>query len=49
VSTVLSALSARKHDQDRWLKIRQNAEAARFSWQAAANRYRGDLYEIGND
>jgi starch synthase len=48
VAAVTTALITRKNNQDRWLKIRQNAEAERFSWQAAANRYKDDLYAISD-
>jgi starch synthase len=49
VASVVTALITRKNNQDRWLKIRQNAEAERFSWQAAANRYKNDLYALADD
>lgn len=48
VAAVTTALITRKNNQDRWLRIRQNAEADRFSWQAAAHRYKHDLYAISD-
>ncbi|MEQ9563051.1 MAG: glycogen/starch synthase, partial [Woeseiaceae bacterium] len=49
VASVVTALITRSNNQDRWLRIRQNAEAERFSWQAAASRYKDDLYAIADD
>ncbi len=46
VSAVDRALDMRANDQDRWLQMRHQAEAQRFSWQATAERYIRDLYEI---
>jgi starch synthase len=46
VSAVDRALNTRTNDQDRWLQIRHQAEAQRFSWQTAADRYIRDFYEI---
>jgi starch synthase len=48
VAAVTTALITRENNQDRWLRIRQNAEAERFSWQASANRYKNDLYAISD-
>ncbi|MCI0517557.1 MAG: glycogen synthase [Woeseiaceae bacterium] len=46
VSAVDRALRMRASNQDRWLQIRHQAEAQRFSWHTAAQRYLQDLYEI---
>ena len=48
VNAVDRALQTRTNDQDRWLQIRHQAEAQRFSWQVAADRYIRELYEIRN-
>lgn len=45
VETVSRAIAVRNDDQELWLKIRANAEAARFSWKDAAERYVTELYE----
>ena len=39
------ALDIRKTNESRWLKIREAARAARFTWDAAAMQYIGELYE----
>ncbi len=48
VSAVDLALNTRTNDQDRWLQIRHQAGAQRFSWDTAAAHYIRDLYEIRN-
>jgi starch synthase len=45
VATVVRALAIRRQDRERWRKIRDNASAARFTWDDAATQYIGDLYE----
>jgi starch synthase len=43
--TVKRALETRQHDESRWLMIREAARAARFTWDASAMQYIGELYE----
>ena len=43
--TVAHALSIRERNEGRWLKICEAARAARFTWDAAAMQYVGELYE----
>ena len=42
---VRHALDIRQTNESRWLKIREAARAARFTWDAAAMQYIGELYE----
>lgn len=44
VSALSRAIATKNDDQDQWLRIRSRAEAARFSWPAAAERYVRLLY-----
>ncbi len=46
VSSVNQALLIKSTDKGRWQKIRNNASAMRFSWEAAAATYISDLYEF---
>ena len=46
VSSVNQALLIKSTDQRRWQKIRGQARAMRFSWDAAAATYLSDLYEF---
>ena len=43
--TVERALDIRSNDESRWLRIREGARSARFTWDAAAMQYIGELYE----
>jgi starch synthase len=43
--TVERALDIRSNDESRWLRIREGAHSARFTWDAAAMQYVGELYE----
>jgi starch synthase len=45
VKAVQRALDTKANDQDLWLRVRQQAEAQRFTWQTAAGQYIRDLYE----
>jgi starch synthase len=42
---VRHALDVRRTNESRWLKIREAARTARFTWDAAAMQYVGELYE----
>jgi starch synthase len=44
-ATVQRALDIRENNESRWLKIREAARAARFTWDASAMQYSGELYE----
>jgi starch synthase len=43
--TASRALSIRETDESRWLRICEGARSARFTWDAAAMQYIGELYE----
>ena len=45
VEAVRHALAVRTDDPDRWLRIREGAAAARFTWDASAMQYIGEMYE----
>ena len=45
IDSVRFALTMKAGDPDRWLRIRERAAAARFTWDDAAERYIGGLYE----
>jgi len=44
-ATVKRALEMREQEESRWLKIREAARAARFTWGASAMQYIGEMYE----
>lgn len=44
VETVRHALATKRRHSDRWLAIRNRAAAERFSWEASARQYVGELY-----
>jgi starch synthase len=44
-AAVQRALDIRENNDSRWLKIREAARAARFTWDASAMQYIGELYE----
>ena len=43
--TIRQALMIRETDESRWLRIRESARSARFTWEASAMQYIGELYE----
>jgi starch synthase len=44
VETACQAIELLKNDPDKWQQIKNNAAAARFSWQHAAQQYVEKLY-----
>jgi len=44
-AAVRHALQLRRNDQTRWIRIREAARSARFTWEAAALQYVGEMYE----
>ena len=46
VEAVSHAITVRNIDQDRWLRIRDRAQAERFSWTTSAGRYVESLYGV---
>ncbi|MFZ7127602.1 MAG: glycogen synthase [Desulfobacterales bacterium] len=44
VTTTLAAVDLKRNDADAWEIIRQNAAAARFTWEGSAERYLRELY-----
>jgi starch synthase len=46
VQTTLAAVAMKRQDGPAWQRVRRNAAESRFTWEAAADAYLGQLYAL---